>query len=248
MDEEKKGGLVFPGLVVLLLAVAFGAGSLLNRAQIEKGEAEPTGVPEVQEETGSALGESDFGKLAESVLTRGKETAKVTMVEFSDPSCPYCAAVYGGNREVIDYLKGMDATWEAAMPRIEKEYVEKGLVRVVYHYFPGHGSGEEALKLIWCAQEQGKGWEAKEIVYKNQEKIEDQVALMGLMSPLGMDQAKLKGCVAGDFSAKIKAETDLGRSVGVGGTPMFFINGREISGAQGFKAFQKVIDEELAKE
>ena len=46
---------------------------------------------------------------------------------------------------------------------------------------------------------------------------------------------------------KIKQDIDEGNRVGVGGTPAFFINGRQISGAQPYDAFARVIDDELSR-
>jgi protein-disulfide isomerase len=52
---------------------------------------------------------------------------------------------------------------------------------------------------------------------------------------------------SGQFKAEIVADYQEGSQFGVTGTPAFFINGRFVSGAQPFEAFEYIIDEELAR-
>ena len=65
---------------------------------------------------------------------------------------------------------------------------------------------------------------------------------------VGLDQKKFDECLAKqEFKAVIDKDIADGASVGVSGTPAFFINGRMLSGAQPFEKFKEVIDEELAR-
>jgi predicted DsbA family dithiol-disulfide isomerase len=63
---------------------------------------------------------------------------------------------------------------------------------------------------------------------------------------LNVDQFK-KDLAAADVKAKVAADQKDASSIGVTGTPAFFINGRYLSGAQPFDAFKRIIDEELKK-
>ena len=64
---------------------------------------------------------------------------------------------------------------------------------------------------------------------------------------IGLDMAKFKAALdSGTGKARIAGRQALAKQVGAHGTPTFFINGRNVVGAQPFDAFKKVIDEELA--
>jgi protein-disulfide isomerase len=52
---------------------------------------------------------------------------------------------------------------------------------------------------------------------------------------------------SGKYRAQVEADSAAGSAVGANGTPTFFINGRQLVGAQPFEAFKQAIDEELAK-
>ena len=65
---------------------------------------------------------------------------------------------------------------------------------------------------------------------------------------IGLDAAKFDECLAsGRMAAKVQADLEAGRTIGVNGTPAFFINGRELSGAVPFEQFKALIDDELAR-
>lgn len=217
-----------------------------NSQGTENQEQQTTPSQQASPAQSEVLGAENIKAITSGGVSFGPESAKVTIVEFSDPSCPFCMAVAGSNQEVMDYLRSQSPSWQPALPQIEKQYLETGKVRIIYHYFPGHGTGQEATKAIWCADEQGKGWEAKVAVYSKGKEIEnlDSQALAG---ELGLDKNKMASCMKNDFSKKFQDETNLGQSVGVSGTPTFFINGQKIVGAQDYSYFKGFIDSELAK-
>ncbi|MBN1263625.1 MAG: thioredoxin domain-containing protein [Candidatus Pacebacteria bacterium] len=262
-NKEESGNiskLATPVLIFLLLLAAFWGGSLYTKFRnSETGQnqepavdlaARPTSTPgSSQPEQGEedSLGVQSRIKIEESAIVKGSAEAGVVIVEFSDPSCPYCAAAAGGNQQVIESLKSRIPGWEAPLPQIEKEYLEKGLVRLVFHYFPGHGAGMEAMKIIWCAAEQGKGWEMKKVVYANQDEVGNKAALQVLSQGVDLNRSEFDRCLEKDFSAKESEEASLGREMGVSGTPTFFINGQMLVGAQPYQSFKSIIDSELEK-
>ena len=64
----------------------------------------------------------------------------------------------------------------------------------------------------------------------------------------GLDVAKWETCYKSNkYQSKILGEQKLAAKFGARGTPAFFVNGRFLSGAQPFPAFEKLIDEELKK-
>lgn len=188
----------------------------------------------------------DMEKLIRDSPSLGEDDAPVTIAVFSDFSCPFCAAAAGENQQVIEYLQSRDPSWEAPVPNIIKEYVETGKVKLVFKYFPGHGTGGEAMKLAWCADEQGKFWEVHDAFFANQGDIENVAKLKTLAAGAGADLTELEKCYSSNkYASKLTSSTSEGRTAGVQGTPAFVVNGRMLSGAQSFAVFKQVIEAEL---
>lgn len=181
---------------------------------------------------------------------KGKKNAPITVVIFSDPSCPFCAAAAGG-AEMVSYMKSRSPSWEAAVPNIIKDYINNGKVKLVFKYFPGHGKGQDAMEIMWCANEQGKFWEVHDIMFNNQ-KLMEAGNTPGLkaaaLTVSGLNSAKFEACVAGDkYQAQYNKETQEGQTAGVQGTPAFFINGQLVEGAVPYSQIKAVIEQELSK-
>jgi len=98
-----------------------------------------------------------------------------------------------------------------------------------------------------CAGEQGKFWEMHDKIFENQKAIGD-AELESYAKTIEVDVGKWKECYSGQ-KPKTRILNDQRQAVTLGarGTPAFFINGRFLSGAQPFPAFDKLISEELAK-
>jgi protein-disulfide isomerase len=159
--------------------------------------------------------------------SKGAQGAPITIVEFSDYECPFCGRA------------------EPTIKRILEEY--KGKVRLVYRDFPldGHHAAQKASEAALCASDQGKYWEMHDLLFTNQEALAVP-ELKQYAGQLGLDQTKFDGCLDSGAKAKeIEESKKAGSEAGVSATPAFFINGRPISGAQPFEAFQKLIDLEL---
>lgn len=167
---------------------------------------------------------------------RGPKDAKVTIVEFSDFQCPYCARAH-----------------QTMSEQVMKEY--DGKVKLVYKNFPlgFHKWAEPAAIAGACAEQQDPAafWTFYDFMFNNQQQItpenvkeKSQEALKGTK----VDMAKWNDCYDNKKTLeKVKADMAEGSSVGVTGTPAFIINGRKISGAQPFQNFKAVIDDELAR-
>jgi protein-disulfide isomerase len=166
---------------------------------------------------------------------RGPKDAKVTIVEYSDFQCPFCARVYTTlENEVL------------------KDYGDK--VRFVFKNYPLssiHPWAEDGAVASECAFEQGndKFWamynglfsKQSEITKENLKEKAGEIAKDG-----GMDVAKLQECLdARQTLDAVKADTNEANALGVNSTPTFFINGRRLSGAQTPESFKQMIDQEL---
>lgn len=188
-----------------------------------------------------------FVKLAvNGAPTLGEVNAPVTIYEFSDFSCPYCAAAAGFNSEVIASLKEDKPLWQAPVPEIKKRYIDTGKVKLVFKYYPGHGAGNSAHLAGWCLNEQELFWQFHERAFAQQVDVGSMNAMKALAAELGADTTKLDECLSSRrYNARFQEDKSMGDSNGVRGTPAFFINGKLITGAQSFDAFESLIKREL---
>ena len=174
---------------------------------------------------------SDVSADDDSVL--GDSKAPVTIIEFSDYQCPFCERFY-----------------TATLPQIKTEYINTGKVKLVYRDFPLssiHPQAEKAAEAAECAGEQNKYWEMHNKLFENQGAL-DTDSLKKYAQQIGLDSGKFNDCLdSGKMASEIAKDTADGTSYGVQGTPAFFINGQEISGAQPFESFKQIIDAELSK-
>lgn len=160
----------------------------------------------------------------------GNKNAKVTLVEYSDFQCPYCA-------------KG-----SKIMHEIKKKYGDK--VKVAFKNFPlpFHKQAKGAALAGLCANEQGKDyfWKLHDYMFDNQSKLDAKNLKKIAADFKGFDQGKFNDCVdKNKYMAKIDADIEEGRVLGVKSTPTFFLNGKIISGALPVEEFSRMIDQEL---
>jgi protein-disulfide isomerase len=158
----------------------------------------------------------------------GPASAPVTIVEFTDYQCPYCHRAQG----VMDELLG--------------RYKDK--VRLVHLDFPleGHPGAVPAARAARCAGEQGRFWEYHRSLMTTSGPLDDTDLLRRAVAT-GLDHARFQSCVASTrHDAAIQAAFAQGESLGVTGTPAYFINGRLVAGARPIESFAEVIDSELA--
>jgi len=86
-----------------------------------------------------------------------------------------------------------------------------------------------------------------DLIFEDQRQLEDP-QFEAYAKQLGLDVEKWKACYGSKkYDARIDADQNQAVTLGARGTPAFFINGRFLSGAQPFAAFQTLIDEELKK-
>jgi protein-disulfide isomerase len=170
----------------------------------------------------------------------GKADAKVTIIEFGDYQCPLCRAF-----------------WRDTLPRIKKEYVDTGRVRIVFRDFPIQDIHPEATVTAMaaeCAEDQGKYWEFHDKAFREQDRrgrdvVRYRVAdVKRWATEIGLEAAAFNECLDSErHKAEVQKDYKDGADIGMNGTPVFFINGRALVGAHPFATFQKIIEEELEK-
>jgi protein-disulfide isomerase len=173
----------------------------------------------------------------------GKTDAKVTIVEFSDYQCPFCAR----------YSK-------ETFPQIARDYIQTGRVKYVFRDFPIESMHPQAFKAheaAHCAGEQAKQREMHERIFANQRAMTE-ADLDAHAQALGLDVARFQKCLAsGIYATTIRKGLEEGQQSGVTGTPTFFLGlteenspkvkaVRRIVGAQPYSAFKAAIEELLS--
>jgi protein-disulfide isomerase len=169
---------------------------------------------------------------------RGSASALVTIVEFSDFQCPFCARV------------------EATLKALRDKYGEQ--LRLVWKNEPlrFHQAAEpaaEAALEVRAAKGDAAFWQVHDKFFAEQNSLSageapDVEAIVRLAAAAGVDPGRVKKAIAGEVHRKeIDADEDLADDFEANGTPHFFINGRRLVGAQPQAAFEKVIDEEIVK-
>lgn len=169
---------------------------------------------------------------ADDDAMKGDASAPVTIIEFSDFQCPFCGRFF-----------------EDALPQIEDKYVKTGKVKFVYRDFPLesiHPQARPAAEAAECAHEQGKFWEFHDKLFANQQGLSVD-NFKKWAQELGLESTQFNDCVdSKKYADEVSKDLADGSAAGVSGTPAFFVNGHELSGAQPFSAFEAVIEAELA--
>ena len=169
------------------------------------------------------------GVTPEGRAYRGAELAKLTIYEYSDFQCPFCATARKNVEEVL--------------------HAYPDTVRLEYRYYPlaSHPRGYASALAGECAEEQGKLWPMHDLMFENQNALEDtDLERYALQS--GLNVATFKECVSSQQAAqKVDADKAQGDALGVQGTPTFFIGQSVVVGAQPVSNFRSAIDSELAR-
>ena len=142
----------------------------------------------------------------------GGPDATVTVLEYGDYECPYCAAAAPVLRRLVDESDGR--------------------VRLVFRNFPladRHPFALTAALAAEAAGTQGAFWPMHELLMARQDRLDD-AALRSYAAELGIDGDRVVGEAAQPFGDKVEADFAAGLADGVGGTPTLFVDGRLYSG------------------
>mgnify|MGYP006285337169 CR=1 FL=1 len=204
-------------LVISVLTGGFGLGS--NDAGVEENNEPANEVPTVS-----------ANSIVDDDAVKGDPNAPVTIVEFSDYECPFCARFYS-----------------ETFSKIEENYINTGKVKFVYRDFPlsFHANAQKAAEAAECAGDQGKYYEMHDLLFEKG--VSGGVdAFKSYAIEIGLDSSEFDSCLdSGKFESEVQKDFEDGRALGVQGTPAFIINGQAISGAQPYEVFKQIIDSEL---
>lgn len=151
------------------------------------------------------------GLVPESAHILGPADAPVTLVEFGDFGCPYCAAAW--------------MPVESLVLRLER-------IRLVWRHFPDpelHPGADLAAEASEAAADQDAFWPMHQALIAHQGEF-DEAVLSRLAAELGLDVPSFDAALAERrFSSKVEADQRDGLARGVTGTPTFFINGERMN-------------------
>ncbi len=174
---------------------------------------------------------------SDDVRSKGSPDAPVTIVEYSDYECPFCAR------------------WvEQTYPELLQEYIDTGKVRLVFRDFPLdsiHPNATPAAIASRCAAEQGSFWEMHDRLFAGQSQwasaADANAVFVSYAGELGLDSEAFAACLtSGQFDDDIADDLLAGQMAGITGTPSFLINGTLLVGAQPISAFRQAIETALA--
>jgi len=232
------------GLIVAITVAAFlagfGLGSDTDKDSNDETDRTSIKQPQAQSQPSSGI----ISVSLDDDPVKGDPDAPITIVEFSDFQCPFCARFF-----------------TETLPLIEKNYIETGKVKLVYRDFPLpdiHQNAIPAAIAAECADDQGMFWEYHDKIFENQIQWEDLDkqnvvrTFEQFAKELGLDTESFNTCLeSAKYLEEVQNDLNDGVSYGVAGTPGFFIGNEKIgygmvSGAQPYATFQQVFDQLLA--
>ena len=159
--------------------------------------------------------------------SKGNPNAAVIITEYSDLQCPACRAAHVS----------------ITNPLIDK-YGNQ--IRLDYMHFPLrsiHRFALEAAEASECAADQEKFWEYVDFIFENQDELSSD-SLPAWARQIGLDTTVFDKCMKSHSRRDtVLADYKIGRELGVGGTPTFFVNGKNVQ--TGFDTLSEAIDAEL---
>jgi protein-disulfide isomerase len=149
---------------------------------------------------------------------RGVATAPISMLEYGDYECPFCAEV------------------QPIVTEIQERLLDD--LCFAFRHFPlttVHPHSEHAAEAAEAAGAQGSFWQMHKMLFQNQQALEDE-DFVQYASLLGLDEVRLiREVEAGAHAERVRDDFKSGIRAGVNGTPTFFINGERYDGARGLE-------------
>jgi len=235
------------GIVAALVVSSFLGGYIVGSGEIKNSLLQPS-QPTEQSQPTQLTQDTDPGRIlvsSDDDPVKGNLEASVTVVEFSDYQCPFCARFF-----------------RDTLPDLRQDYIDTGKVKFVYRAFPLesiHSNAISSALAAECANEQEKFWEYHDKLFQSQgewaslSKGGSSNKFKEFAADLGLNSDKFSSCFdSGKYLNEINKDYQDGVKYGTSGTPAFFIgndkNGYiKIVGAQPYSVFQQIIDQELAR-
>jgi len=261
--------------MVVLAGVMFFGGYQYAKSKLAGTVAtgpQPTAAPQAAGQAAAPTVTMDQirGLFGNGNIALGDKNSKLIFVEVSDPSCPYCHIAGGQDLELNAQsaqfkTTAQGGTYDPPVPEMKK-LVDAGKAAFVYIYSPGHGNGEMGVRALYCGNELGKFWEVHDLIMSqkgyqilngydaNNTPITGTIVkndktksgdLAAFLAPAA-DATKMKACLdSGKYDGRLTSDAQLATSLGVQGTPGFFVNTTNFAGAYSFTEMQTAVDAAL---
>ena len=169
-----------------------------------------------------------------NILSKGEETAKVTIKIFSSLTCPYCADFH------LNILKNL-----------EKDFLKNKTLKIEHHAFPLDLAALNAEKIVRCGDNMNTKFKLLDTIYEKQRqwavgtdinKINDSLIKLG--KSLNLKENKLKSCLADErlqdeiLNERINAQ----KKYNIESTPTIYINEKKYKGKFDFVSIKKYIE------
>ncbi len=263
MSEGTKSSLFerfVPVLLILTIGLAFVVGVLWQKVS----SLEKNGVSSGTQNAAPQVATVDINTVKDlwdkNIIKFRDKNKKVLFVEILDPSCPYCHIAGGHDPELATQVgtqfKYASAGGAYQPPVLDmKKLVDSGKASMAFIYFPGHANGEMGMKALFCANDDGKFWQAHDLLMNNagynlmNNTVKNDKTKSGELADFlksATDQGKMKACLdGGKYDGRLAEEQALAGSLSVSGTPGFFINSTRFDGAYSYSDMKSVVDAAL---
>ena len=169
-----------------------------------------------------------------NILSKGEETAKVTIKIFSSLTCPYCADFH------LNILKNL-----------EKDFLKNKTLKIEHHAFPLDLAALNAEKIVRCGDNMNTKFKLLDTIYEKQkqwavgtdiDKINN--SLLAIGKSLNLEENKLKSCLADEglqdeiLNERINAQ----KKYNIDSTPTIYINEKKYKGKFDFVSIKKYIE------
>ncbi len=266
---------IVPVLVLFSIVLSFLIGVLWEKVNgLEKGGTTAQGTTTTTTAAGKPANvdiSAIKGIWDKNVIKFGDKDSKLLIVEIADPSCPYCHVAGGKDPELAEKVGAQfkyaekGGAYVPPVPEIKK-LVDSKKAAYALVYFPGHGTGEMAMKAMYCAYDMDKFWPVHDLLMSDKgyaiqngagsdgvkadvvvgnDKTKSQ-ELANFLSKVA-DSKKMKECLdSGKYDSRLADDQNISAStLGVTGTPGFFFNTVRFDGAYSWTDMKATVDAAL---
>jgi protein-disulfide isomerase len=161
---------------------------------------------------------------------RGPEDAALTLIEYGDFQCPYCARAHAALAELTAEMQG---------------------IRLVFRHLPLsdlHPLAELAAEAAEAAGSQGKFWDMHDVLFEQQREVMDEQDLAELAESLELDIGRFRADVKERrHRARVQRDLERAHHDGASGTPSFYINGVRYQGDSDRDSLEQALSEALGR-
>ncbi len=216
---------------IVLAAIAVVGVALLIIYLVRNQGAAPTGGAATGTTAQISPLNAPTGMTPEGFYYKGDPEAPVRVIEYSDYQCPACAQFH-------TVLAG----------QIDQEYVETGKIQFVFHDFPlsMHQHAVIAAEAARAAGSQGQFWQMNKLLFERQREwagtLNPQQLFVRYAEELGLDRDQFEQALQnGTYRDQVRAAEQAAIQVGIGGTPTFMVEGRQVNAGQLVAAIESAL-------